>query len=217
MSADPRFELVEICHLLAARSYTTATGGNVSMRLTDGTFWVTPGALNKMRVRVEDLVRVNAAGEVLEGTRKPSSETFMHLAAYQALPTAGAVIHAHPPYASGFSQAGKVLDTSSSSEAVAILGRDVPLLPYEHPSTRGLAELVGRSMRRDCKAYLLKHHGVLTWGADLWDAYDILDVLELYAHSLIAAIIAGGPQSLSESDLRWLQEKHLELMGVERG
>jgi L-fuculose-phosphate aldolase len=212
MAADPRVELVEICQLLAANSYTTATGGNVSMRLPDNTCWVTPGGLNKMRVRAEDLVRVNAAGEILEGTRRPSSETFMHLMAYQALPAAGAVIHAHPPYASGFSQAGKALETSSSSEAVAILGRDVPLLPYEHPSSSELAELVGRSMRPATKAYLLKHHGVITWGTDLWDAYDILDVLELFAHSLVASIIIGGALSLPESDLRWLEEKHLELM-----
>jgi len=212
MSADPRIELVEICHLLAARSYTTATGGNVSVRLPDGTFWVTPGGLNKMRVNEEDLVRVNAAGEVLEGTRRQSSETFMHLMAYQALPAAGAVIHAHPPYATGFAQAGKTLDTSSSCEAVAILGRDIPLLPYAHPSSRELAELVGRFMRPACKAYMMSHHGVLTWGTDLWDAYDILDVMEIFAHALVASITIGSPISLPESDLRWLQEKHLELM-----
>lgn len=213
MAADPRAELVEVCHLLAARSYTTATGGNVSVRLPDGTFWVTPGGLNKARVRAEDLVRVNAAGEILEGTRKPSSETFMHLAAYRVLPAAGAVVHAHPPYASGFSQAGKTLDTSSSSEAVAILGRDVPLIPYAHPGSPELAALIGRAMKPTHKAYMMQHHGVITWGIDLWDAYDILDVLELYAHSLVASIIAGGPLSLSENDLAWLEKKHLELMG----
>jgi len=213
MADDPRLKLVEICHLLAARSYTTATGGNVSMRLPDDTFWVTPSALNKTRVRVEDLVRVNIAGEILEGTRRPSSETFMHLMAYQALPAAGAIIHAHPPYASGFSQAGKTLDTSSSSEAVAILGRDVPLIPYAHPSSSELAELVGRAMQPACKAYMMAHHGVLTWGVDLWDAFDILDVMEIFAHSLVASIIIGSPRSLPESDLSWLAKKHLELMG----
>jgi len=213
MAADPRVDLIEICHLIAARGYTTATGGNVSMRLPDGTFWVTPGGLNKARVQVEDLVRVNAQGELLEGTRKPSSETFMHLMAYQALPMAGAVVHAHPPYASGFSQAGKTLDTSSASEAVAILGRDVPLIPYAHPGSQELAELIGGAMRPLQKAYMMKHHGVITWGTDLWDAYDILDVMELYAQSLVASIIVGGPLSLPEHDLEWLEKKHIELMG----
>ncbi|MHB0937412.1 MAG: class II aldolase/adducin family protein [Armatimonadota bacterium] len=212
MAADPRVDLVEICHLIAARGYTTATGGNVSVRMPDGTFWVTPGGLNKARVRIEDLVRISATGEVLEGTRKPSSETFMHLAAYQALPQAGAVVHAHPPYASGFSQAGKTLDTSSSSEAVAILGRDVPLIAYAHPGSNELAELIGRAMKPTHKAYMMKHHGVITWGTNLWDAYDILDVMELYAHSLVASIIVGNPLSLPEHDLQWLEQKHLELM-----
>ena len=213
MSDDPRLALVEICHLLAARSFTTATGGNVSVRLPDDSFWVTPSALHKGRVGVEDLVRIDSAGAILAGARKPSSETFMHLMAYQALPQMGAVIHAHPPYATGFTQAGKTLDTSSSSEAIAILGRAVPLIPYAPPSSTELAELVGRSMQPLQKAYMMAHHGVLTWGRDLWDAYDILDTMELFAQSLAVSILAGGAVPLPDHEQRWLEQKHREIMG----
>ncbi len=208
MPVDSRLALVEACHLLAARNFTTATGGNLSIRRADGSFWVTPSRLHKARVEVEDLVRVAESGETLEGLRTPSSETFMHLMAYQALPSAGAIIHAHPPASTGFAQAGKTIDTRSSSEAYAILGPEVPVIPYAPPSSPELAELVGRLMQPNRKAYLMAHHGVLTWGEDLWEAYDILDTLELSCQTLLAAYTLGGPQPLPDNELRYLAQQY---------
>ncbi|HEY3378879.1 MAG TPA: class II aldolase/adducin family protein, partial [Armatimonadota bacterium] len=142
MSADPRPLIVEICHLLASQRFTSATGGNVSARLSDGTFWVTPTGLHKARVQIEDLVRVTDTCAVVEGSRRPSSETLVHLAMYRALPQMGAVVHAHPPAATGFAQACVPIDTRCSSEASVILGKEVPLIPYDRPSTQVLADLV---------------------------------------------------------------------------
>jgi L-fuculose-phosphate aldolase len=204
---DPRPRIVEVCHLLAARTFTTATGGNVSVRMPDDTAWVTPSRLHKARVTLDDLVRVTLDGMQVEGTRSASSETPMHLAMYRALPQAGAIIHAHPPISTGFAQACKTIDTRSSSEATVILGAEVPLIPYDRPSTEGLAELVGRSMRPDRQAYLMAQHGVLTWGADLWEAYDILDTLEIFSMSLLVATIIGGAAPLPAEELAWLAKK----------
>jgi L-fuculose-phosphate aldolase len=208
MTPDPRLLLVEICHLLAAQRFTSATGGNISVKLADGTFWVTPSCLHKARVRVEDLMRIAADGTVLEGTRRPSSETPMHLAMYRALPQMGAVIHAHSPIATGFAQAGKRIETNCSSEAYEILGPYVPLLPYARPSTAALADTVADAMCPRHHAYLLANHGVLTWGNDLWEAYDMLDTLETFAQSLLAAYTLGGPTTLPADELRWFDEKH---------
>ncbi len=211
MSTDPRALIVEVCHLLAARNFTSATGGNVSVRLPDGSCWVTPSQLHKARVQVADLVRVAADGRQLDGTRSATSETYMHLSVYRRIPTAGAVLHAHPPVSTGFALAGKPMDNTSSSEAVAILGRCVPLLPYLPPSSASLAALVEQSVTPSVPAYLLAHHGVLTWGPDLWQAYDILDTLELFAQSLVAATQLGAPVPLPEEELRWLDHKNAEI------
>lgn len=207
MTSDPRTILVEICHLLAARNFTTATGGNISVKMPDGSYWITPSRLHKARVTLDDLICLSAGGEQLAGTRNPSSEMPLHLAMYRALPHIGAVIHAHPPAASGFAQACRPIDTRSSSEAVAILGAQVPLIPYERPSTRQLADAVETAQRKDQQAYLLANHGVLTWGVDLWDAYDILDTLEIFAQSLLAATLAGGPVPLPPEEVAWLLKK----------
>ena len=158
--------------------------------------WMTPTRLHKARVQVDDLVRVDAAGRVVEGTRKASSEAALHLAVYRALPQAGAVIHAHPVTATGFAQACRPIDTSSSSEAYVILGPEVPLLPYTTPTTTQLAEVVAAAVNTRQQAYLLANHGVFTWGTDLWAAYDILDTLELYAQSLLVSLSLGGPCAL---------------------
>lgn len=207
MAADPRALIVEICHLLATRNFTTATGGNVSARLPDGSVWVTPARLHKARVQLDDLVRVTMEGEKLEGARNASSETLVHLAIYRALPQAGAVVHAHPPAATGYAQAGKPIDTRSSSEAYVILGPEVPVIPYEKPSTTRLADVVHDAMRPDRPAYLMAQHGVLTWGATLWDAYDILDTLEISTQSLLVATLLGGPATLPADELAWLDKK----------
>lgn len=199
--------MVKVCHLLAERNFTTATGGNVSVRVEDGSFWVTPGRLHKARVTEADLVRIDGCGKKLEGARNPSSEALMHLAVYRALPRAGAVVHAHPPAATGYAQAGKAIDTGCSSEAVAILGPQVPLIRYERPSTDALAQAVADSMHPGQKAYLMANHGVLTWGADLWEAYDMLDTLEIFAQSLVVATLVGGPKELPRAEREWLVNK----------
>jgi L-fuculose-phosphate aldolase len=210
MAKDPCSLLVEVCHLIAARGFTSATGGNISVRLADGTCWVTPSRLHKARVTVKDLVRVDARCRVVEGTRPASSEMLVHLAIYRALPQAMAVVHAHPPAATGFAQACRAIDTRSSSEASVILGPKVPLIAYERPSTPRLAEAVGRAMVGRQKAYLLAQHGAITWGTDLWDAYDILDTLEVFTQSLVVATIVGGAKPLPAKERAWLEGKFIK-------
>ncbi|HEY3416580.1 MAG TPA: class II aldolase/adducin family protein [Armatimonadota bacterium] len=211
MSEDPRPQIIEVCHLLAERNFTTATGGNISVRQPDGTFWVTPSHVHKARVQQEDLIQVNTNGYILNGTQRPSSELFMHLAVYRALPKAGAVIHAHPPYSSGFAQACQQIDTSSSSEAYVILGPHIPLIPYAPPASQELAMIVHQAMEPRHKVYLLSNHGVIIWGKDLWEAYDCLDTLELFSQSLLVATLLGGPTPLSDEELQVLEEKYISL------
>lgn len=206
MSSEAQI-LIEICHLLAERSFTSATGGNVSVRLGDGSFLVTPSRLHKARVQLDDLVQVDAAGKKLSGIRNASSETLVHLAMYQVLPMAGAIVHAHPPVSTGFAQAKVQIDTSCSSEAYAIFGPEIPLIHYDRPSTQQLADAVGMSMQPEVKAYLMANHGVLTWGTDLWDAYDMLDTLEIFAQSLLVATQLGGAIPLPQEELDWLAQK----------
>src|SRR3954470_15395567 len=99
--------LVAVCRRLYERGLVAGPDGNVSVRLDDGTILITPSGMSKVDVRPDDLVLIDRAGAFLDGMRKPSSEVRMHLRIYQRRADARAVVHAHPPTATGFAVAGE--------------------------------------------------------------------------------------------------------------
>lgn len=208
MSIDIRDEIVAICHLLATQRLTSATGGNVSVRLADNTFWVTPSGLHKGRITNDDLVLVDAELSVLQGWRQPSSETLLHLAIYRALPVAKAVVHAHPPFCGGYALACKPIPTNFATEACAIIGPEVPVVPYGRPSTPALAEQMEKCCTMQNMAYLLANHGVVSWGKTLIQAYDVMETLEYYTQSLLCAQLLGGGQKIPEEEQAWILQCH---------
>ena len=102
-------------------------------------------------------------GRKLQGDRDPSSEMLMHLEVYRQRPDVQAVVHAHPPTATGFAVAGIPLDRAVLAEVLTTLG-SIPIAEYATPSTKELPEAV----RKYIKAHdgmLLANHGALTVGA----------------------------------------------------
>src|SRR5690348_3088552 len=99
-------QIVLVCRRLYERGLVAGPDGNVSVRLEDGSILVTPSGMSKVDVTVEDLVTVDADGAVIAGRRGPSSELRMHLRIYRRRPDVHAVVHAHPPTATGFAVAG---------------------------------------------------------------------------------------------------------------
>ncbi len=210
MRYNEHFEIVQVSNSMAARGFTTATGGNISIRTPENGCWITPSRLNKALVTDEDLVQTDKDGRKISGHRDASSEIMLHLAVYRALPKAGAVIHAHPPYINGFAQNCIPIDTRSSSEAAFLLGAEVPVLPYFRPATNELADGVENAVNHRQQAYLLANHGVICWGVNLQEAYDILDTLELFAKSLVVSRILGGEKPLPPVEIQWLDDKFAE-------
>ena len=100
------------------------------------------------------------------GDRKPSSEMQMHLVVYRQRPDVGAVVHAHPPIATGFAVAGIPLDRAVLAEVVTTLG-SIPIAEYGTPSTRELADTVAPYVKAH-DGMLLANHGALALGADLF-------------------------------------------------
>ena len=83
-----------------------ANDGNLSVRVGENALWVTPTGVCKGDMTEDMLVKITLDGALLEGTRKPSSETKMHLRIYRENPDVRAVVHAHPPAATAFAAAG---------------------------------------------------------------------------------------------------------------
>lgn len=92
--------------------------------------------MSKSFITPEKLVHIDAKGQILEALHGmgPSSEIKMHLRCYEEREDVGAVLHAHPPVATGYAVANKALDEYSMIETVIALG-SIPVTPYGTPST----------------------------------------------------------------------------------
>ena len=113
-----RADIVEIGHRLHARAYVASNDGNVSVRLDDKRLLTTPKGVSKGFMTPDMIVTTDLDGEKVAGEREPSSELLMHLAVYQYRPEISAVVHAHPPTATGFAVAGIPLDRAVLAEVV---------------------------------------------------------------------------------------------------
>jgi len=198
-----REAIVEIGRRLYARGYTASNDGNISTRLDDRRLLMTPKSVCKGFMTTDMMVITDLEGKKLAGERDPSSEMQMHLEVYRQRPDAGAVVHAHPPIATGFAVAGIALDRAVLAEVVTTLG-SVPIADYATPSTKELPEAV----RKYVKAHdgmLLANHGALALGTDLFAAYYKMETIEHAAHISLVARQLGGERLLSRQEVNRLQ------------
>ena len=128
----------------------------------------------------------------------------MHLVAYRERPDIGAVVHAHPPTATGFAVAGIPLDRAVLAEVVTTLG-SIPIAEYETPSTRALAETVGGYLRAH-DGVLLANHGAIALGKDLMSAYYKMETIEHFATISLVARQLGREHLLSREEVDRLQQ-----------
>ncbi len=188
-----RRQIAEVAREIYGRKLSGASDGNLSVRLTNGTFATTPSGVHKGRMRPEDVVIVDAAGKTIGGG-KPSSELALHLAAYQARPDVNAVIHGHPPMAIAYQLAGGKLSEVLVSEVVFACGL-IATAPYSTPTTLQVPEVLGPYLR--CyDVMLMERHGSVTLGPDLDTALVRLDALEHTALIYCTVKMMGGAQPI---------------------
>jgi L-fuculose-phosphate aldolase len=202
-AAAAAHEVVRVCRRLYERGLIASTDGNVSVRLDDGSFLATPTGLAKQDLVEGDLVRIDAAGRVIEGLRGPSSEIRMHLRIYARRPDVRAVVHAHPPTATGFAVAGEAFVAPVLPEVILQMG-EVPLVPYATPGTDALPDRMEPFLARH-DAFLLANHGATTTGPSLDVAHRRMESLEHAAKILLAARLLGRVNELSADDVRALR------------
>ncbi len=180
-----------------------AWDGNISVRLDDNHILTTPAGTCKGQLSPADLVVVDLEGNVVEGDRRASSELKMHLAAYRARPDVRACVHAHPPTAVALTLAGLPLDARLLPELVLTLG-SIPTAPYALTGTHEVPESLAPFLPHH-NAILLSHHGALTLGTDVWQAFFRMEQVEHGARILHMAQQLGGAQPLSEERIRELE------------
>jgi len=198
-----RADIVEVGRRMYARGYTASNDGNISVRLGPDRLLMTPKSVCKGFMTPDMMCITDLDGRKLQGDRDPSSEMLMHLEVYRQRNDAQAVVHAHPPTATGFAVAGIPLDRAVLAEVLTTLG-SIPIAEYATPSTKELPEAV----RKYIKAHdgmLLANHGALTVGADLFSAYYKMETIEHFAHISLVARILGRENLISRDEVLRLQ------------
>ena len=207
--------ILDIGQRMYVRNFVAANDGNISIRTGENEVWATPTVVSKGFKKKKLLVKVDLEGNVLEGTKKPSSELKMHLRAYQENPELLSVCHAHPPICTCFAIAGIPLDVPVLAEAVITLG-DVPVAPYAELGSKEVPEVIAPYCHTH-NGVLLANHGAVTWAEDPYSAYYRLESMEYYANILmITGKILKEQNTLTEEQVERLLAMR-EKFGIKRG
>ena len=198
-----RADIVEAGRRMYARGYVASNDGNISARIDAQRLLTTPKSVSKGFMTPDMMVVVDYDGTKLAGDRDPSSELPMHLEVYRNRPDAHAVVHAHPPLATGFAVAGIPLTRAVLAEVITTLG-SIPIAAYGTPSTAELPAAV----RKYIKAHdgmLLANHGAVTCGTSVMAAYYKMETIEHFAKISFVARLLGGENLISRDEVVRLQ------------
>jgi L-fuculose-phosphate aldolase len=206
--------LAACCRRLHARGLLAGCEGNCSERLRDGTLLVTASGIDKAMIGARHVIRCHAdgtvyhssgpqAGPVIEGSGfRPTSELLMHVGIYAARRDVMAIVHAHPPTATGFATAGRTVRADVLPEIPVVVG-PIASVPYGRPGTVALSDAI-RPLVEAHQVFLLANHGVTAVGRTLSDAITRLESVEQAARILLVAELLGGPRELPAGEAEYL-------------
>ena len=202
MYEEIKDKMVEVCRKMWQKGWVAANDGNVTVKVGENRFLATRTGISKYEITREHIGLIDGDYNIIEKPAddwRPSSEVKMHLKCYHDRPDVGAVVHAHPPTATGFACAHIPLDDYCMIETVIAVG-SVPLTPYGTPSTFEVPDAIEPYLQEH-DVMLLTNHGALTLGADLTTAYYRMETLELQAQISLVARLLGGAKDISRENI----------------
>jgi len=180
--------VVDTCRSLVGKGYLIGTGGNVSVRAAGGqAFAITPSNYDYMKMSSGDICILGLDLKPLEGEMKPSIESSMHAAIYEARGETSVVIHTHQIYASTFALINQPIP-ALYDEQVRFLGRSVEIVDYAPSGTSFLKKAIVSKLRNHANAYILKNHGALCLGDSAERAIFNVELLEKCALTYLMAL-----------------------------
>jgi len=207
-----REEIVRYGRMLHQRGFVAAMDGNLSVRLTGSRILVTPTCVSKGAMRPTDMVVVDMQGKRVSGRRHVTSEIGMHLLIYRLRPDVQAIVHAHPPTATGFAAAGIPLTEPLVCEVVIGLGC-IPLARYGTPGTSELAQTLEPYVPK-YDAILMSNHGVVAYAETLEHAYMKMETVEHFAQIALVTHLLGRQQPLNDHEIEKLLLARKKYFGV---
>lgn len=197
-------DIIKAALEIKANRLIELSGGNVSMRMQNGDIIVTPSGMNYEGMEPDDLIVMDIEGKIIEGTRRPSVDTEAILYIYKHMPLVNAVIHTHQPYATAAGLIGDKLPVAVTTLSNVTLG-EVNVAPFSSPATIDMG-IQAVNYAKGKRAVILKHHGVVTMGANLKEALYAAVYMETAAKTYLIAKAAGEPALMNEEQNRMAVE-----------
>ena len=201
---DARASLLHTLRAMGAARLNVGTSGNASQRLESGRMLISPSGMPAERCRAEDMVVVEADGRYA-GACAPSSEWQLHRDVYAAFPAAGALLHAHAPFATAL--ACQRLDIPPFHYMIARFGgTTVRCARYATFGTQALSDATVAALQ-ERSACLLANHGMVVLGRDLEHALAMAIEFETLCEQYWRTLQLGEPVLLSEEEMAEVIER----------
>jgi L-fuculose-phosphate aldolase len=199
-----------------ARGIVHGTAGNMSIRDPEsGLIAISPSGIPYPDVTPADIVIVNDAGDIVDGRRKPSSETPLHMMVMRARPDVRAIVHTHSHYSTVVSCIRPYLPPILT-EVCLVVGARVPVTRYGLTGTPDFGESVIEVLEPDSRAIILKNHGLICFGDSFAAALGIAEVVEEGARVYVNALAANGgrePELVPEALIPEMTERFRQTYG----
>jgi L-ribulose-5-phosphate 4-epimerase len=207
-----REELVILNRGLPENGLVSWTSGNVSVRDPEtGYVAIKPSGVTFPELTPESMVVVDLDGHVIEGEKKPSSDTSSHLYIYRHRPDVNGVVHTHSNYATAFAAAGKPIPVYLTAQADEI-GGPIPCAGFALIGGEQIGKLVVETIGSS-PAVLLKNHGVFTVGPSGSAALKAAVMVEDIARTTWLALQIGVPEEISSEDVARLHHRYTYVYG----
>ncbi len=190
--------IIKYGKLAGEKNLTPGVSGNISARCGENILITSSGSANGF-LSEDDFVLIDFDGNVVEGSKKPSSEKMLHVEFYKMRPDINYILHVHSPYLSSFASSGKALDEPVMAENVFYFGK-IPLAEYGLPSSNDLVEKTAKYFK-DYDAVLMANHGFVAGDSDIRGAYLKLELAESYAQVVFNAKMLGGAVLLNDKQV----------------
>lgn len=191
-------ELKRYGNLAGQKNMTPGISGNMSARYGDKIIITTSGSANAY-LDDDELVLIDFEGNLIEGSKKPSSEKMLHVEYYRQRPEINCILHMHSPYLSTFAACKKALDAPIMPENIFYFG-EIPLAEYGLPSSHDLVIKTAKYFK-DYNVILMANHGMISAGKTIKEAYLNLELAESYAQVVLQTELLGGPSHLTKKEV----------------
>lgn len=193
-----KLEIIKYGKKLGEKNMTPATSGNISVRCGENVL-ISGSGTCLADMEQNDIVLIDKQANVIEGTKKASSEKNLHNAIYAMRPDINAIVHCHSPYVSAFAVAHVPLSKPIISENVFYFG-EIPLAPYALPGSDKLVENTAPYFVKH-NAVLLANHGIIIGADSLKNAYYLMETAETFAQIYLNSMLLGGAKELSKPEI----------------